>query len=152
MSTVAWKKVSIWLSSSTSFTELLYSTSSTWTRPSSMLNFCVICHSPSCQTVSNAFLKLMNFWRRFCWCCRYLISGDNILNSVLARLKPACSSSFSVVVLMQFYVTLSMTLFGWMSRFCSLTLFTVSFLFFLMEDVWLQPYSGSLFALTGFLA
>lgn len=60
-STLGWKKVPLWLSINTSLAELLYGTSTTCTRPSSMSNFDIASHSPSWQLTSKTFLKSIKF-------------------------------------------------------------------------------------------
>lgn len=55
-------KSSIWLSSSTTLIELLYSASVTYIRPSMMLNFCITCQSPSHHSLSKPFLKSIKLW------------------------------------------------------------------------------------------
>ena len=50
--------------------EFLYSAWMAWTRPSSLLKLLTTCHSPTCQTLSNVFLKSMKLWNRSLWCCR----------------------------------------------------------------------------------
>ena len=60
--------------------EFLYSAWMAWTRPSSLLKLLTTCHSPTCQTLSNVFLKSMKLCLVFlCGWLEVFCSGDTVI-------------------------------------------------------------------------
>ena len=81
----------------TALVALSYSCSMVWTRFELIIYFRMVAHKAACHTLSNAFLKSMKTWYRFCWCWRYFshrILRLKICSVVLLPpLNPACSSA-----------------------------------------------------------
>ena len=111
-----------WLFKRTALLEFSYSAWMVWTRPSSVFKLLGTCQRPTCQTLSNAFLKSVKLQNRSRWCCRCFFIMTQLLricSTVLwPGLKPACSpaSSSSALSLNRLKITRSTILLGWLIR------------------------------------
>ena len=106
----------------TALIALSYRCSMARTRFALILYFRMVAHKAACHTLSNAFLKSMKTWYKFCWCWRYFSHRILRLNicsvALLPAMNTACSSAIisSAWGLSLFKMTLSMTLLGWLMR------------------------------------